>query len=71
MKIYFQNGIAKDIPYFLEDSTEFYIQELQGNSPEKYTYPGDKLKYELDSVLVSLYDKFRDLFFDDIEVTPQ
>lgn len=65
MKTYFQNGIAKDIPYFLEDSTEFYIQELQGNFPEKYIYPGDKLKYELDSVLVSLYDKFRDLFFDD------
>ena len=66
MKTFFQNGTVKDIPRFLEGSTEFYIQELQGNPPDKYIYPGDKLKYELDAELVSLYDKFRDLFFDDI-----
>lgn len=65
MKTYFQNGTAKDIPHFLEDGTGFYIQELQGNFTEKYIYPGDELKYELDSELVSLYDKFRNLFFND------
>ncbi len=65
MKTYFQNGIVEDIPHYLEDDTRFYIQELQGNPPDKYIYPGDKLKYELDSELVSLYDKFRDLFFHD------
>lgn len=64
MKTYFQNGTVQDIPHFLDDSTKFYIQELQGNPPDKYIYPGDKLKYELDSELVSLYDKFRDLFFE-------
>lgn len=65
MKTYFQNGTAENIPHFFEDSAGFYIQELQGNLPDKYIYPGDNLKYELDSELVSLYDKFRDLFFED------
>lgn len=68
MKTYFQNGTSEDIPHFLEEGTGFHIQELRGNSSEKYTYPGDKLKYELDSELVSLYDKFRVLFFDDTTV---
>ena len=65
MKTYFQNGKTEEIPYFLEGSADFYIQEIQGNVPDKYVYPGDNLKYELDDELVSLYDKFRDLFFPD------
>ena len=45
MKTFFQNGTVKDIPRFLEGSIESYIQELQSNPPDKYIYPGDKLKY--------------------------
>ena len=67
MKTYFQNGTVEDIPYFCEDNKKFSIQELDGASPDKYVYAGDNLKFDLDIVLVYLYDKFRDLYFPDTE----
>ena len=67
MKTYFQNGTVEDIPYFREDNKKRSIQELDGASPDKYVYAGDNLKFDLDIVLVYLYDKFRDLYFPDTE----
>ena len=34
---------------------------------ERYIYTGDSIKYELDSELVILYDKLRDLIFEDVD----
>lgn len=63
MKTYFQNGTAKNIPYFLDKSDYFYVQKMEGSRTERYTYTGDNIKYDIESELISLYDKFRDLFF--------
>ncbi len=69
MNVYFEHGIAKDIAHPLEESerSEFYIQETENDTGEKYIYPGDSIKYELDAALVALYDKLRDLFFYDTD----
>lgn len=34
----FMNGIEKDVPYFLDDIQEFYIQELSQELPDRYIY---------------------------------
>ena len=67
IKTYFQNGIYKEIPYFLEDDELFYLQELPNSSCEKYIYPGDDIVRNLDIALVDLYDKLRDLYFKDTD----
>ncbi len=67
MKTYFKNGIYKDIDSFVMCNTEFCIQEMSTYGTEKYLYTGDSVKYELDSELVDLYDKFRDLLFVDTD----
>lgn len=43
----------------------FYIHYLGDNHVDRYVYPNDSLKYSIESELVSLYDRFRDLFFPD------
>lgn len=63
----FMNGIEKDISYFLDDIQEFYIQELSQELPDRYIYPGDSIKYDLDGELVLLYDTLRDVFFEDAQ----
>lgn len=68
MKTYFSNGMCQEIDYFLEDTSPmFYIQDMGDDYSDRYVYPNDSLKYSLDSELVSLYDKFRDLVFPDTE----
>lgn len=67
MKIFFENGTLQDVAYFLDENDTFYVQELEDDCPDKYVYPGDSIKYELDTELVSLYDKFRDVFFRDTD----
>lgn len=68
MKTYFFYGIIKDIPYILAEDGEFGIQEMEGNSlTDRYMYPGDSIKYELDGALAELYDIFRDFIFSDID----
>lgn len=67
MKTFFESGIMKEVPYFINGSGTFYIQELKDADFDKYVYSGDSIKYELDTELVSLYDKFRDLFFEDTD----
>lgn len=64
MKTYFQNGTSKDIPYFVHKNDCFYVQEMDSPHVERYVYAEDN-KYEIDGELVTLYDKFRDLFFPD------
>lgn len=67
MKTYFKNGICKDVDTFLDCTTEFCVQKMPTYGVENYLYTGDSIKYELDSELVLLYDKFRDLLFKDTD----
>lgn len=67
MKTYFQKGISKDIELFPDYVETFCVQEASEFSIEKYIYKGDSIKYELDSELVILYDKLRDLLFQDTD----
>ena len=67
MKTYFQNGISKDINLYPDYVETFCIQEMPKPSVEKYIYIGDSIKYELDAELVVLYDKLRDLLFEDTD----
>lgn len=66
MKNYYKNGICKYTDYFLNLNDEFCIQEIEDNNEKKYMYLGDSIKYELDSELITLYDKFRNLLFNDL-----
>lgn len=66
MKTYCCNGIVKEVPYIIENFEEFQIQEMVGSKPiNRFSYPGDAINYTLDEKLVSLYDTFRDMIFDD------
>ena len=67
MKTFFQDGTSKEEFYFLGEQPFFYIQELDGNMPDRFVYQGDSIKYKLDNELVALYDKLRDLFFPNTE----
>ena len=53
MKTFFESGIMKEVPYFINGSGTFYIQELKDADFDKYVYSGDSIKYELDTELVS------------------
>lgn len=66
MKTITQYGITTEYAYFLGNQKSFYIQRLDGDVPDKYIYPGDSIKYELDAQLTVLYDTFRDVFFPDL-----
>ncbi len=66
MKTYYKNGIMQETEIFLDYIEDFCIQEVP-DTIEKYSYKGDSIRYELDSELVGLYDKFRDLLFPDTE----
>ena len=65
MRTYFQNGTTKEIPYFINESDGFQIQEIENMTPNKYVYPGDNINTELDRELVLLYDTLRDMIFED------
>ena len=61
MKTYLSCGMIKEIPYILAEDGAFGIQEMEGKIlTDRYIYPGDSIKYELDNALVGLYDIFRD-----------
>lgn len=59
--IYYSNGTRCDINDVLKVTTEFYIKDLGKEYPDRFIYPGDSLKYELDDELVTLYNKLRDI----------
>lgn len=65
MKAYCRNGMMKNMPYIMNDGDEFLIQELEDVSSNKYIYPGDSINYALNEECVCLYDKFRDIIFND------
>ena len=61
VKIYLCNGMVKEYPYLMEDtSASFFIQEIEDKcAAREYKYPGDSIKYELGNQLVDIYDLFR------------
>ena len=68
MKTYLSCGMIKEIPYILAEDGAFGIQEMEGKIlTDRYIYPGDSIKYELDNALVGLYDIFRDFLFLDTD----
>ena len=67
MKTYSPKGIVYNREYCIGADDEFCVQEMITPNIEKYTYSGDKIKYELDDELVILYDSLRNHFFKDIE----
>lgn len=67
MQIYLKKGIVIDTDHFNIQYGDFYIQATRDYCTEKYVYPGDSIKYKLDSELVSLYDTLRDAFFESTE----
>lgn len=48
MKTYCRNGMMKNIPYIVDNSEDFMIQELENASSNKYIYPGDSINYALE-----------------------
>ena len=48
MITYFQDGHTEDVPYFITDCMQFFIQDI-GTSVDKYAYPNDSLKYDVDN----------------------
>ncbi|MEE0517732.1 MAG: hypothetical protein UC708_07610 [Anaerovoracaceae bacterium] len=64
MKTYCRNGMMKNIPYIVDNSEDFMIQELENASSNKYIYPGDSINYALEGECVCLYDTFRNIVFD-------
>ena len=44
MKTFFESGIMKEVPYFINGSGTFYIQELKDADFDKYVYSGDSIK---------------------------
>lgn len=67
MKTYLCSGMVKEYSYFLDDNDIFGIQEFDSKCADRYAYPNDSIKYELDNQLVRLYDGFRDLLFENTE----
>ena len=60
--------MIKDLMYFLDEKTEFGIQIFESEHvDDKYIYPGNAINYKLESAIISLYDIFRGLVFDDID----
>lgn len=67
MKVFFGKGIMKNDPHFLDGTDTFYIQKFENSHFTQYLYPGDSIKSNLNVELVLLYDKFRDVFFENTD----
>ena len=65
MKTYYGCGVSKDIPYIIEDSSQFLIQDLGDRYINRYVYPGNSINCEVDDQLVILYDTLKYLLFKD------
>lgn len=65
--IYSKNGTSYVFNDISKITTEFYIKDLGEDYPNRFLYPGDSLNKELGNELVKLYDKLRNVFFDNID----
>lgn len=65
--IYSRNGTKYELDDISKGTTEFYIEDLGEHYPNKFLYPGYSTNYELDNELVILYDKLRDVFFENAD----
>ena len=63
---YLKNGISiNELSFIQKHDDMFYIESVDKNQEKRYSFDGDSLLEEIDLQLVSLYDRFRDLFFID------
>lgn len=61
---YLKNGISiNELSFIQKHDDMFYIESVDKNQEKRYSFDGDSLLEEIDLQLVSLYDRFRDLFF--------
>lgn len=61
---YLQNGTSiNELTFMKKCDDMFYIESINKNQEKSYFFDGDSLLEEIDLQLVSLYDRFRDLFF--------
>ena len=65
--IYYQNGTKSLFDDLSKLTSEFYIKDLGESYINRFLYPGDSLNLKLDTELVMLYDKLRNVFFDNID----
>ena len=60
---YLKNGISiNELSFIQKHDDMFYIESVDKNQEKRYSFDGDSLLEEIDLQLVSLYDRFRDLF---------
>lgn len=67
MKTFYINGLSGEEPNLLDDSSSFYIQEINQDAPDRFVYQNDSIKYDLDGALVVFYDTLRDVLFEDTD----
>lgn len=65
-KYYSKKGIILGAPLKDED-IDFYIAEYDVMGEKRYFYDKDEIIMDIDSELVKLYDKFRDIYFPDTD----
>lgn len=68
MNTHYQNGTKEDVEYILSENEQFAIQCEKANNYDITYYQNDTLIREVQAELVTLYDKFRDLYFADLEL---
>jgi hypothetical protein len=61
---YYANGISNEN---MIENDLFYIENPYADRRKEYCFSGDGILYDLDSLCVSLYDKFLYKIFDDID----
>lgn len=66
MKTYHQNGTVSEVEYVLDNESAFAIQCDRSGEYDIIFYPGDNVIREIDSELVSLYDRFVHMYFSDL-----
>lgn len=68
MKTYYQDGTMADVQYILTEKEQFAIQCHTTKEHEVIFYQNDTLVWDVQAELVVLYDKFRDLYFSDLDL---
>lgn len=66
IKYYLKNGTICEAP-ITDENLGFSIISYEVMGEKKFSYENDELLSNIDSELVSLYDKFRDIYFPDTE----